>query len=95
MIKFLADASLNEAIASGVIRAGPEPSIDFLSANAMHLEGVGDAEVLALAAREGRILVTQRIWTKLASSRRTRKPVFRPSSGKGWPSFAPASREES
>ena len=61
MIRFLADASLNEAIVSGVVRA--EPSVDFLSANAMRLEGVEDDEVLALAAQGGRILVTHDLRT--------------------------------
>ena len=60
-IKFLADASLNRAIVSGVIRA--EPSIDFLSAAAGQLEGVADEEVLAIASREGRVLVTHDIKT--------------------------------
>ena len=60
-IKFLADASLNRAIVSGVIRA--EPSVDFLSAAAGHLEGVADNEVLAIASREGRVLVTHDIKT--------------------------------
>ena len=36
-VKFLADASLNRAIVSGVVRA--EPSIDFLTASAAELEG--------------------------------------------------------
>ena len=55
-IKFLADAGLSELIVSGVIRA--EPSVDFLDANAAELESVSDDEVLAIAAREQRILVT-------------------------------------
>ena len=61
MIRFLADASLNEAIVSAVVRA--EPAVDFLSANAIPLEGVNDDEVLALAAQEGRILVTHDLQT--------------------------------
>ncbi|MBV9767562.1 MAG: DUF5615 family PIN-like protein [Acidobacteriaceae bacterium] len=40
-----------------------EPSIDFLSAADAHLEGLPDAEVLALAARERRILVTHDVHT--------------------------------
>ena len=60
-IKFLADASLNRAIVSGVVRA--EPSIDFLTASAAELEGVPDEEVVAIASREGRVLVTHDIKT--------------------------------
>src|SRR5580692_5250703 len=56
MIRFLADASLRDAIVSGCLRR--EPAIDFLSANDANLEGVPDPEVLALAAAEARILVT-------------------------------------
>lgn len=56
-IRFLADASLSESIVSGVIRA--ESSIDFLDANSAELESVSDEKVLAISARENRILVTQ------------------------------------
>lgn len=56
MIRFLADASLRDAIVSGCLRR--EPTIDFLSASDANLEGVPDPAVLALAAAEGRILVT-------------------------------------
>ncbi len=56
MIRFLADASLHHAIVSGCLRR--EPAIDFLSANAANLEGIGDPEVLVLAAEQDRILVT-------------------------------------
>lgn len=40
MIRFLADASLRDAIVSGCLRR--EPTIDFLSANDANLEGVPD-----------------------------------------------------
>jgi predicted nuclease of predicted toxin-antitoxin system len=56
MVRFLADASLHHAIVAGCLRR--EPTIDFLSAHAAHLEGVSDTEVLAQAARQDRILVT-------------------------------------
>jgi predicted nuclease of predicted toxin-antitoxin system len=56
MIRFLADASLHDAIVSGCRRR--EPAMDFLSANEAKLEGVPDPEVLALAAEQDRILVT-------------------------------------
>jgi len=56
MIRFLADASLHHAIVVGCLRR--EPSIDFLSANVAIVEGLPDPEVLALAAKQGRVLVT-------------------------------------
>jgi hypothetical protein len=56
MIRFLADADLNEGIVAGCLRR--EPEIDFLSANDADLEGVPDPEVLALAAAQDRILVS-------------------------------------
>jgi hypothetical protein len=56
MIRFMADADLKAAIVSGCRRR--EPGIDFLSANDADLSGVPDPEVLALAAAEGRILVS-------------------------------------
>lgn len=56
MIRFLADADFNHAIVKGCRRR--EPALDFLSANAAMLEGVPDPNVLALAADQGRILVT-------------------------------------
>ena len=61
MIRFLADASLRDAIVSGCLRR--EPAVDFLSANDANLEGVPDPEVLALAASDGRILVTSDLRT--------------------------------
>ena len=56
MVRFLADASLRDAIVTGCLRR--ELAIDFLSANDANLAGVPDPEVLALAAAQGRILVT-------------------------------------
>lgn len=55
-IKFQADADLREEIVKGIRRTAPE--IDFLTSNDAGLEGVSDPEVLAIAAAEGRILVT-------------------------------------
>ena len=54
--RFLADLDLKRAIVSGVKRR--EPSVDFLSAQAAGLEGIEDPHVLAIAASEGRILVS-------------------------------------
>jgi hypothetical protein len=56
MIRFLADASLRDAIVRGCRRR--EPAMDFLSANDAKLEGVSDPDVLAIAAGQGRILVS-------------------------------------
>ena len=54
--RFLADANLKRAIRRGVDRV--EPAVDFLSAESASLRGMPDPEVLSLAGREGRILVS-------------------------------------
>jgi hypothetical protein len=56
MIRFLADADLNEGIVSGCLRK--EPTMDLLSANDAGLQKVPDPEVLRIAAEQERILVT-------------------------------------
>ena len=56
MVRFLADASLHHAIVTGCLRR--EPGVDFLSAHAAKLHGIGDHDVLEIAAEQGRILVT-------------------------------------
>ena len=61
MVRYLADASLHDAIVTGCLRR--EPSIDFLSAHAAGLEGVPDPEVLALAWHQNRIVVTSDLRT--------------------------------
>ncbi len=55
-LRFQADADLSEDIVKGVLRR--EPGIDFQTATAAGVRGLGDLEVLALAAEEGRILVS-------------------------------------
>ena len=55
-VRFLADADLNKAIVSGVLRR--EPSLDFLTAQAAGLRRMTDPEVLALAAEQQRVLVS-------------------------------------
>lgn len=55
-IRFQADADLNEDIVTGVIRR--EPGVDFRTAADAELKGVLDDRVLAVAAREGRVLIT-------------------------------------
>lgn len=55
-IRFQADADLNQIIVAAVLRRLPE--VDFRTATEAGLSGLTDPEVLALAARDGRILVT-------------------------------------
>ncbi|MEM7065511.1 MAG: DUF5615 family PIN-like protein [Cyanobacteria bacterium P01_B01_bin.77] len=55
-VQYQADADLNQAIVTGVIRR--QPNINFKTATEADLEGLKDAEVLALSARQQRILVT-------------------------------------
>jgi hypothetical protein len=55
-IRFQADADLKQAIVAAVLRH--EPSIDFQTADEAELKGVDDVDVLAIAAQEGRILVS-------------------------------------
>lgn len=55
-IRFLADADLNQAIVIGLLRR--EPLIDFLSAHDAGLRGRSDPAVLAIAARQNRVLVS-------------------------------------
>ena len=55
-IRYQADADLNQAIVTGVLRR--EPAIDFQTAFAAKLEGIKDPEVLAIAAQQGRVLVS-------------------------------------
>jgi hypothetical protein len=61
MIRFLGDACLADYIISGCLRR--EPAMDFKSAPSADLHGKTDLEVLDLAEKEGRILVTQDIRT--------------------------------
>jgi hypothetical protein len=61
MIRFMADASLNDVIVRGCRRR--EPAMDFLSANDAGLEAVPDPDVLALAAAQDRILVSHDLKT--------------------------------
>jgi hypothetical protein len=54
--KLLADENFNAKIIAGLLRR--EPSVDFQAAKAAGILGLTDQEVLATAAREGRILVS-------------------------------------
>ena len=55
-IRFQADADFNHIIVAAVVRRLPE--LDFRTAVVAGLAGLTDAEVLALAAKDGRLLVT-------------------------------------
>jgi hypothetical protein len=74
-VRFLADADLNKAIISGVLRR--EPSIDFLTAYAAALRYVKDPEVLALAAAQERVLVSHDVGTMPAHFRAFRDAGMR------------------
>jgi hypothetical protein len=70
-VRFLADADLNKAIVSGVLRR--EPSLDFLTAHVAGLRSMSDAEVLALAAEHQRALVSHDVGTMPAQFRAFRE----------------------
>jgi hypothetical protein len=55
-VRYQADNDLRKAIVRGAVRR--EPRIDFRSAQSARLNGLPDPTVLALAADEGRILVS-------------------------------------
>ncbi len=56
VVQFQADADLNQAIVTGVIRQ--QININFQSATEANLEGLKDPAVLELSAQQKRILVT-------------------------------------
>ena len=70
-LRFLADADLNKAIVTGALRR--EPSLDFLTAHAAGLRGMKDPEVLALAAKQRRVLVSHDAGTMPATSKSSPK----------------------
>jgi len=55
-VLFQADNDLRKAIVRGAVRR--EPQMNLRSAQAPRLDGVSDWDVLALAAQEGRVLVS-------------------------------------
>ncbi len=55
-IRYQADADLNQNIVTGVLRR--KPTIDFQTATTARLEGVKDTEVLAIGAKQKRILIS-------------------------------------
>jgi hypothetical protein len=60
-IRFQADADLKHAIIGGTLRRAA--TIDFRRAEAVPLEGIEDPIVLALAAEDGRVLVSHDVNT--------------------------------
>ena len=55
-IRFQGDWDFDQDVVSGVLRR--EPTVDFKTGASTELPGIPDDEVLARAAREGRVLVT-------------------------------------
>ncbi len=55
-VRFQGDYDFSGIIIRALLRQ--EPAIDFQTAHAAGLEGLSDEQVLAIAAREGRILVS-------------------------------------
>ena len=55
-VRYQADADLNQAIVTGVLRR--EPTIDFQTAFAARLEGVKYVDVLTISAQQKRVLIT-------------------------------------
>ncbi len=64
-LRFQADADLHPRIREGVLRI--EPTIDYRVAQGFILDGLPDLEVLRLAAKDGRVLVSKDVNTMLAS----------------------------
>ncbi|MBV8819679.1 MAG: DUF5615 family PIN-like protein [Acidobacteriaceae bacterium] len=56
MIRFIGDADFNLEIVRGCWRR--EPGLEFISSHVARLHGVPDPEVLAIAARESRVLLS-------------------------------------
>jgi len=55
-VRFQADADFNQIIVRATLRR--EPTIDFQTAQTAKLSGLKDEDVLAIAAKGGRLLVT-------------------------------------
>jgi hypothetical protein len=55
-VRYQADADLNQLVLLAAVRR--EPALDFQTARDAGLSHLADADVLGIAAREGRILVT-------------------------------------
>lgn len=55
-VRYQADADINEIIVTITVRR--EPGVDFQTAGSAGIRGLADPEVLRVAARAGRLLVT-------------------------------------
>ncbi len=55
-VRFQADADLNQVILAAALRRAPE--LEFRTSLLAGLQGLDDLQVLGLAARDGRVLVT-------------------------------------
>jgi hypothetical protein len=64
-VRFLADANFNRKIIAGVLRR--EARINFLSGAEVDLTGIPDLQVLALAASEGRVVLTHDVRTMVSA----------------------------
>ena len=72
-IHFQADADLNQIIVPAAVRR--VPAVDFRTAAAVGLAGLADQEVLAIAARDGRIHLVARALRLLEKTEAGRRPV--------------------
>ena len=63
MIRFLADENLNNQIVRGILRRNPE--IDLVRVQDVGLSGVDDPTVLAWAAEQGRVVLTNDVATMI------------------------------
>lgn len=55
-IRFQADADLNQALVTGILRR--EQNVDFQTSNLSNLSGLSDLEVLNFGAESGRVIVS-------------------------------------
>ena len=60
-VRFQADADFNHIIRRALLRR--EPAVDFQTAHAADLAGLEDPDVLAIAARDDRLLVSHDVKT--------------------------------
>jgi hypothetical protein len=75
-VRFQADNDLRAAIVRGILRS--HPGIDFRSAQSAKLDSVPDLEVLSIAQRDGRILVSHDLQTMPSAFREFTKQTISP-----------------
>ena len=61
MLRFVADENLNGAIVRGLLRQ--RPALDLVRVQDLGLSGINDPDLLAWAAREQRVVLTQDVTT--------------------------------